>query len=388
MKLSQKGIRITPIFFSTLLIIGVTYYIFSIITAQDKILLTTRSAINGFFDTNIFARDFWIEVYGLEQKCLGKRQIEKFTIYKTDYGKMVTVQKEYATEDVEDKVDEIYPIISHLDNENIPYYYLTSILPVQDVSDLSYGVIDGSHVNQQLTERILAEKNVSILNLGEAKSVKAIPKEELFYRTDHHWTMEACFAAYQKIINIMESDLGWDLNASKTVNRKNYSEYRLNDSFLGSYGVKVGKYYAGKDDFIVFIPGFSTDMLFQSYDADGELQLEKLGDFYQALLDAEILENPDYNNKYNAFCNQACIENHVINYSAPNSLKCLLISHSYGRPLTMYLALNFSEVVNLDPQEGRFEGNYIDYIDTYKPDIVLFLVEFEGEIIGEYPEGQ
>ena len=50
----------------------------------------------------------------------------------------------------------------------------------------------------------------------------------------------------------------------------------------------------------------------------------------------------------------------------------------------MYLALNFLEIVNLDPQIGRFSGDYLEYIDKYEPDMVLFQVEFEGEIIGEY----
>ncbi len=50
----------------------------------------------------------------------------------------------------------------------------------------------------------------------------------------------------------------------------------------------------------------------------------------------------------------------------------------------MYLAINFFEIVNLDPQKGRFGGNYLEYIDEYEPDIVLFQVEFEGEIIGVY----
>lgn len=386
MKWSLKGRYITPIFFSILLFVGISHYMFSIITAQDTISLSSRSAVISFFNTNIFAHDIWIDVYGLEQKCMGKRQIENFTIYKTDYGKLAAVQKEYAIDKVEEKVDMVYPIISYLENRNIPYYYLTSILPVQDVSDLPYGVTEQSRIRQLCTRNALAKKEITILDLGAAESIKAIPKEDLFYRTDHHWTMETCFTAYKEIVNTMEADLGWELNARETADKNNYSEYRIKDSFLGSFGVKVGKYYAGKDDFVVFIPDFDTDMLFQSYNADRELLLEKYGGFYQALLDTEIIGDPDYKNKYNAFCNQAYIENHVVNYSAPNPLKCLLISHSYGRPLTMYLALNFSEVVNLDPQKGRFEGDYIDYIDTYEPDVVLFLVEIEGAIAGEYPE--
>lgn len=67
---------ITPIFFSTLLLTGMAHYIFSVITAQYSISLASRCAVTTFFDTNLFAHDFWIDVYGIEQKYMGKQQIE------------------------------------------------------------------------------------------------------------------------------------------------------------------------------------------------------------------------------------------------------------------------------------------------------------------------
>ena len=375
---------IAPLLFAGMLLVGIIHYVYAFITTQDKGVIASRSSLSAFFDTNIFAHDYWIEAYGLEQKWMGKRQVENFTIYKTDYGTMVSAREACTSERIQEEVDAVCSIISYLDEKNIPYYYLTSILPVQDVADLPYGVTEGSQMNFLMTQRELSERKINIIDLSAAETIEAIPKGELFYRTDHHWTMETCFAAYQEIINTVEDELDWDLNGKNTTDKSNYLEYRIANSFLGSYGVKVGKYYAGKDDFVVLLPNFDTDMLFQSFDADGKLLSEKRGDFSFALLDTDILEDPKYNNKYNSFCNVGSIENHVMNFNAPNDLKCLLISHSYGRPLTMYLALNFLEIVNLDPQIGRFSGDYLEYIDKYEPDMVLFQVEFEGEIIGEY----
>lgn len=80
------------------------------------------------------------------------------------------------------------------------------------------------------------------------------------------------------------------------------------------------------------------------------------------------------------FSNGYNVENRVINKMALNDYKLLLISHSYGRPLTQYLALSFREVRNLDPQVGRYNKNYLQYIDEYEPDLVLILTEFEGGI--------
>lgn len=117
--------------------------------------------------------------------------------------------------------------------------------------------------------------------------------------------------------------------------------------------------------------------------ADGVLLKEHEGSWFDALTDSLILDNPKYNNKYNAALWGNSGENRIINHNCKSG-KLLLISHSYGRPLAQYLALDFHEVRQIDPQEGRFNGNYLTYIDKYKPDVVLFLVEFEGEIIGNY----
>ncbi len=375
---------IAPFLFVGMLWVGMIHYMYAFIAIQDNDIALSRSAVSDFFDSNIFSHDHWIEIYGLVQKWMGKRQIDNFTIYKTDYGAMVSARETQTPEKINEEVDAVYSIISYLNEKNIPYYYLTSILPVQDMADLPYGAAEGSQINSLMTQRALIEKNINLIDLNTADTIRTIPKEELFYQTDHHWTIETCFATYQEIIKTIEDEIGWDLNGKSTTNKNNYLEHRIADSFLGSYGVKVGKYYAGKDDFVILLPDFDTDMLFQSYDTTGKLLLEKSGDFFCALLDGDILEDTEYDNKYNSFCNVGYIENHILNYNASNDLKCLFISHSYGRPLTMYLAINFFEIVNLDPQKGRFGGNYLEYIDEYEPDIVLFQVEFEGEIIGVY----
>lgn len=91
----------------------------------------------------------------------------------------------------------------------------------------------------------------------------------------------------------------------------------------------------------------------------------------------------EYNNKYNAFSNQGSVENRFINHSSLNDKKVLLISHSYGRPLSMYLSLCFGELRNIDLQEGRFTGDICAYIEEYNPDLVIVMTECEGVIAGK-----
>lgn len=61
----------------------------------------------------------------------------------------------------------------------------------------------------------------------------------------------------------------------------------------------------------------------------------------------------------------------------------LLISHSYGRPLSMYLSLCFSELRHIDLQDGRFTGDVVAYIEEYNPDLVIVMTECEGAIAGK-----
>lgn len=153
--------------------------------------------------------------------------------------------------------------------------------------------------------------------------------------------------------------------------------------FLGSYGIKVGQYYNGTDEYTYYRPSVNTNIDFTICDAEGNATEEQTGTWNEVLICQDILNDPSYNNKYNAMLWGNGYPNHIINNEVMDG-RLLIVSHSYGRPLTAYLALNYHEVYQVDPQKGRYNGNFLDLIDEYQPDVVLFLVEFEGDLIGEY----
>lgn len=321
----------------------------------------------------------WINLYGLSQNILQKRFIEDFTLYKTGYGKIVEPRRAASEEEILAAVDNIEVVVNYLRDRHIPVYYITSLLPITNTKDLPREIEDASHENAQKLLEELNAREIPMIDLREKDLIRNIPKEELFYRTDHHWSMDTCFRAYQEIIWQLEEELQQDLDLEGYyTDINNYDRYQKENCFLGSYGVKVGEFYAGMDDYVVYFPKFQTSFQFEGY-KDHVLQLEKNGGFQEALMDMSYVDDKDFYNKYSAFSNGRYYENRVVNFYAPNQLKVLFISHSYGRPLTQYLALCFGEVRNLDPQEGRYNDNYLEYIDEYEPDLVLILTEFEGE---------
>lgn len=337
-----------------------------------------QESIIKYFASDINAKDNIVEVYGGSQFLLGKKCIEKYSIVKNSYGKLTKPYKEITRDASSANIEKIVPIINYCDEKAISYFYLTSLLPILE-EELPYANVDHSHENASILQNVLEEQGTKLIDLRT--SGITVPKEKQFYRTDHHWTTDTMFAAFQVVINHIKKIVNTE---KKWMNPSCYETQNYANSFLGSYGIKVGKYYAGKDDFKVLIPKNAGEYCFEAYDSKGTKILEKNGPWFEAFMDKSILEDSSYNNKYNAWCNNQYVENRLINKEVDNRTKVLLIAHSYGRPLTQYLSLCYHEVRHLDPSKGRFSGNFFEYIDEYQPDIVLFLVEFEGDLIGEY----
>ena len=340
-----------------------------------------RSIDQLYANVDIGKRE-WINLYGFSQRVLDKRQIENFSIYKNQYERLVEPKNPVSEGSIRNAIKDVCAVTDYCHDRGIELRYITSILPIDSSEDLPVGAVDYSHENADKLFHILNDNKIPIIDLRKSYKVLEIPEENRFYKTDHHWTLESCFAAFQTIIlEISAAEDAPTADIAKILNKENYTLVNYPHSFLGSYGVKVGEYYAGMDDFKFLIPNFSTSITFSAYDQTQNLIQEISGEFQEAFIDHDILKNTTYYNKYNAFANGKSIENHIINHQAASQKKILLIAHSYGRPLSMYLSLYAQEVRHLDPQEGRFEGNILDYIDDYEPDMVLIMTEFEGEYI-------
>lgn len=358
----------------------------SVLNVLKKDSTFVTKEISQIYANTTYGRKVWINLYGLSQRIIGKDVIENFTLCRNSYGKIISPVASMEQTEIDNAAENIKIVYHFLEEKNIPVYYITSLLPISNEEKLPGGMVDYSHENAVRLQKAIGDIQIPIIDLRAGERIGEIQENARFYRTDHHWSMEACYASYAEIINRLEQELGWDLsNKGAYVNLENY--YKLNNekSFLGSYGVKMGEWYTKMDDFVCFIPNWNTEFSFEAYgsierDGTEEMICRKTGDFLTAMMDIDRIEDKDYYNKFMAFSNGYNVENRVINELPLNDRKLLLISHSYGRPLTQYLALSFKEVRNLDPQLGRYNKNYLQYIEDYKPDLVLILTEFEGGI--------
>ena len=304
-----------------------------------------RAAVAAYFQ-DVDGRSEYVDLYGAVQRLLGKRQIENFTIFKNDYDKLVAPRAALDIADIERKLSEVRPMWVHLQELNVPFLYIEGPLPIADEVDLPSGITDHTHQNAALLHNRL--EGIQTLDVS---GTIAIPKEERFYRTDHHWSGDMVFETYQSVMEWLEAQELFAVD--RRLGPDSFKRTAVL-GFLGSYGVKVGRYYDGQDDYIYYHPEIPTHMICHTMDADGALIETHEGNWYEALMDASMLDDPAYNNKYNAALWGNGGENRIINCDREAG-RLLIISHSYGRPLAQYLALHFHETRQIDPAGGKVQ---------------------------------
>lgn len=236
--------------------------------------------------------------------------------------------------------------------------------------ELPYGLATTRTIIDDMYVQELKEQGKNVIDLRESKY-----NVNTFYKTDHHWTVESAFNANLIIKEyISQSQNAYEIETDNKI--EDYKKVTKQNSLLGSYGIRVGQYFAGKDDYSVMIPEFNTQYIYEAYDTNHKKVAEKEGPYEDVFIEKSYLDNPDYLNKYNTYILDGTIEARAINKTSNNDTKVLLIGDSFSRPLFTFLSDGVYEIRFLDAQEGRYNDSFKDYIDEYNPDILLIMYNY------------
>lgn len=334
--------------------------------AVEDIIAGFESEYNNIFSST----DFSLNAFSTMQKILCKHETRNFEVLRSNDDTLYLSDNRFQND--EEIIEIIADQYQALYEETISYggKFLYVQVPYKNceyVAELDDYATDLTETSEDLLDSLLVERGIPVLDLRDYEECTEV------YRTDHHWTVKSGFYAATKIAETLDSDYGIDLSNHECYGDiSNYEALTYENSFLGSIGVKVGPYYVGKDDFTIYNPLFDTDLNFYDY-RNGALNAEYSGDFWNAYIDETILDDETYDNKYNSLMKFSYIEMTTENNLASNDYRGLLITHSYGRAMGQYLSLDFKELRQLDPQIGRYNESYIDYIREYQPDVVIVM---------------
>ena len=248
---------------------------------------------------------------------------------------------------------------------DISVYALIAPTAVSMLKDLlpanAYPVISGDE--DAFLDRLFQDLRIQgILTLDIRPELAALRDSgaQVYYRTDHHWTTDAAFAAWQafaEAANIQRDDTGSDITSDRYYNRQ-----AVSDSFQGTLSASSGYRTSQTDTIYVYLP-----------EGSGKEPLKYLminrdtGEKRASLYDTSYLETRD---QYALFLGG----NHgevKIQTSADTDRNILVIKDSYANCFIPFLLPAFQNILVIDPR--YYLGSLDQLITEEQITDVLFL---------------
>lgn len=292
------------------------------------------------------------------------------TIQQIDNGQIINIEA-LTNGDREDVfINNCKDFKQFLDDKNTPLYYVQTLTKYDETGKYKSSINE----NRDYLIKGLTESNIKNIDLRIKAKVDNISVNDSFYKTDHHWKTSTGLWAAQHVINELDSSSGlfFDKNI---LDKTNYTLKTYPNAMLGSYGSVAGLNWTSPEDHTVYFPNFDTSFHIEIPNKS----IDDVGSFQDVLF---------YNDKVDEFSNDqpgyiyetACYGNtpltKITNLKNTNAPKVLVIRDSFALAVIPYLSCVCSEVDSIDIRKtnGNFNGSIRTYIDEFKPDIVLIIL--------------
>lgn len=278
--------------------------------------------MEDYVTDQFFIRDKWINLKVLEDLALGKRESNGVYIGKKDHlMEIPTAPNQKALDNNLDAISnfsashpDINTVMTLIPNAAYVYNHLVPRnAPVRDQeADIKY---------------VQSAVGTSLDFVDLTKTMTSHKDEEIYYKTDHHWTTLGAKYAF----DALSTALGIDSPTQE------YTIYPVTHSFQGTLTSKSG-YDKGKDTIELYIPqNVNTDCLVNFVDE---------GKRTASMYESAALENKD---KYEVFFGG----NHSrVDISTPMEGKknLLLFKDSYANCFIPFLVPYYRNIIVIDPR--------------------------------------
>lgn len=258
-------------------------------------------------------------------------------------------------------------------------YVQTPITVENDQEQIPAGISYYGNANVDGYLLAMANNDMNYLDLRDNFQEDAIDHYSFFYKTDHHWTIEAGLYAASEIVSKLNEQFGTQMIRADQMGA--YLQKTYEGAMFGSAGQGVTHYLENSEDFTILYPDFenSFHLLVPDKNVDVTGSFEELFYDYQAIEDIQnagggyVYETVLYGNRP-----LITIEN-LNNSDGPH---IVMIRDSYGIAVAPFLALSCSRLDLIDARasNGNFNGSIINYLNTEEPDLVIILEKSPYEI--------
>nr|WP_317378651.1 DHHW family protein [uncultured Faecalimonas sp.] len=292
------------------------------------------------------ARDFWVSLKTNVDLLLGKR--ESNGVFKGEDGYLledISVTDERAYKENMDAVTAFagkYPDLKmHMMIVPNAANILKEKLP-------AFAVTEDQDAQLRKTEEIVSGAGIRWIDVSEP--LKAHKDEEIYYRTDHHWTTKGAYYAFQasaEALGIPGEEL------------KPLEPYTVSGEFNGTLSATSGYERGRRENIEIYLPkGEQTEVVVNYVE-----EKEKSASMYSS----EKLKEKD---KYGMFLNG----NHAlvdIKTTSEKNRRLLVLKDSYANCFVPFLTPYYREIVLVDPR--YYYGDLDELIEEDRITDVLFL---------------
>lgn len=329
----------------------------------------------------------FIEGYGYIQKLMDKNEFSNFNIVKDKNQNMhytYFAKGPNSTEELSERTSKFAKEMAKQGTELV--YLMTPDKYVKGVTEFPKGIPYSYH--NETADNFLDElknKGVKYIDFRDNLLNSGIDKEKLFFKTDHHWTIETSFWAFTELVKELNEKYKLNLDPNNIYrNIKNYNSIVYPKSFLGSMGRKSGMIYGGIDDFSLIYPKFKTS--YRYYTDSKSQKFELNGRFEESLIlsypfNAEMDLLDGQSDKYFTYLlgNRPFVQ--VKNKDNPEGLKVLFVKDSLIVPTASFFSTVCSQMDLIDPR--YYEGDIVEYAKKQDYDFV-FLSVYPQNLVDEF----
>ena len=334
------------------------------------------SSLETDIQENIFARYNAIEAYGSLTKALGKNEVNGFEYVRDKDGFLYSGNfwSDVYQRDEEALALEVEEFKEDLNKNGIDFMFISFPQKYNKTWTNGYSGIPYDDFSYEMERFMIQMRKYGINNVDCTSLLEdsGMSIDEMFFKTDHHWTTEASFYCFSYILDELK-DMGYDLDPTGYyTDSDNYTHLYYEDMMLGSCGRSTGINYSGYDDF---------ELMYLDDGSEYEYSIVGSNTYYgtidEALINFSIVdqinENPEsiyelslYDMYLRGIRNQASI----INKSNPDGLKVLMLRDSYADPIATYMAPMCSQI-DLLWTKYVSEETIQSYIENNDYDIVI-----------------
>ena len=323
-------------------------------TLQQLPTPTVETVLNGKFmsdfetyTTDQFpGRDAWVDLKARTEKAMGKQENNSVYFCKED-----TLITRFDTPDAQNVANNLSYVDQFAQKAGVPVYF--SLIPgaAEIWSDrLPEGAPNASQ-KAVIDQAASTLKNALVYDTYSV--MDAHSDEDIYYRTDHHWTSLGAYCGYTALMDAL---------GMEAVPLSNYTKTTVSDSFYGTIFSSSGVRWVRPDCIDTYVPADGITVTSHTYDNKGNPVEEE-----RPLYDTSFLSVKD---KYSMFLggNQPLAVVRTPHTDAP---KLLIVRDSYTDSLVPFLTAHFSEIHLVDPR--YYKLSVADYIQENGIDEALVL---------------